>query len=316
MLFLVYVLVAFSLVVQACVVDSVCYNNADCPDDRVCEIAQGKGFGQCRPLCRDDGDCAKGYHCDAASAICEMDECQSTQNCESGFECQDGRCISRQPLDCEAGMVSIENQFCIDIYEASRPDATDKTAGLDSAFATSRKGVVPWQVKNNQEAQKACEAAGKSLCKASQWFQSCRGPKGQAYSYGDTYDPAICNGIDTYCDCAANGPCADRSPCPFSDCREVCGAQFGLDVTGLFEGCTNRFGVFDMNGNLWEHVLGGDETQMRGGAYNCADSKTFHRCDYIPGTWRPLAQGFRCCSTGRPAGDGGPADGLDGGPSR
>jgi hypothetical protein len=67
-----------------------------------------------------------------------------------------------------------------------------------------------------------------------------------------------------------------------------CGASFSVEEpTGHFTDCTNDYGVLDMNGNVWEHVLNGDETRIRGGAFNCADSKTLHRCDHIPGNWTP-----------------------------
>ncbi len=307
-LFFVFFLFALSFLLEGCAVKSVCYNNADCPNDQVCEIVQGQGYGQCKAMCQDDSDCSSGYFCDPSLSTCKEVDCQIDSECTFGFECKDGQCISRQPLNCQEGMVSIEDKFCIDIYESSRPDATDQTSGVDSSFATSRKGVLPWQVKDNAEAQTACEAAGKSLCKESQWFQACSGPQETTYSYGDEYDPGICNGIDTYCDCSKDGPCANRSSCPFEYCHDVCGGSFSLDVTGLNPDCSNAFLVFDMNGNLWEHVLDGDETRIRGGAYNCGDSKTLHRCDYIPGNWRPSARGFRCCNHGLTEEDAGPLD--------
>jgi len=154
--------------------------------------------------------------------------------------------------------------------------------------------VLPWRVGSNQEAQQACEAAGKDLCTETEWSGACSGQEGLAYAYGNTYDPVACNGIDTYCHCDEN-PCQSHTPCPFPRCYDLCGADFHLNPTGVLPECTNAYAVFDMNGNLWEHVRGGDTTRVRGGAYNCTDSETLHRCDYIPATWSPTAQGFRCC---------------------
>jgi hypothetical protein len=133
------------------------------------------------------------------------------------------------------------------------------------------------------------------------------------YSYGDAYDPLACNGIDTYCNCSADGTCGNDDPCPFAGCYYECGADFRLDPTGFHPDCRSPIGVYDLNGNLWEHVLDGDATRVRGGAYNCSDSETFHRCDYVPTTWTPTALGFRCCSTGISASDGGVIDGVGGG---
>ncbi len=180
----------------------------------------------------------------------------------------------------------VTEPFYIDIYEASLGNGE---------VATSRSGAIPWPVGSNAEAQAACEAAGKSLCSASQWYVACIGQQESVYSYGDDYNPTTCNGIDTYCYCDV-GPCATADPCPYPHCWGTCGAPpLHLDLTGSNPGCTNSYGVFDMNGNIWEHVLGGDNTTIRGGAYNCGDSEAYHRCDYIPGTWSPSARGFRCC---------------------
>ena len=163
--------------------------------------------------------------------------------------------------------------FCIDIYEASRSDATATSAGSDSSQAYNVAHVLPWQVGSNDEAALACEAAGKRLCSPAEWQLACEGPDQTVYAYGAIYNPSTCNGIDAFG-----------------------GYDFHLAPTGSFPGCINAWGVFDMNGNIWEHVAGGTDMTVRGGAYNCSDSATFHRCDYVPATWSPSAKGFRCCA--------------------
>lgn len=223
--------------------------------------------------CYDNLDCPQGMICNSLGSC--VYECSKDQDCGDGFICNQHKCEPKQqerPLTCPEDMVVIANAFCIDKYEASRPDATDTSFGQDSSKATSRKNVLPWLVPDNSTAEKACKAVGKRLCSPFEWELACKGPLGTVYSYGDEYDPAICNGIETF----GKG-------------------KFHLMPTGSFEGCTNAYGVFDMNGNVWEHVLGGDDKTVRGGAYNCSDSKTFQRCDYIPQTWKPAAVGFRCC---------------------
>jgi formylglycine-generating enzyme required for sulfatase activity len=162
--------------------------------------------------------------------------------------------------------------FCVDIYEASRGDATANSAGSDGSQAHSVAGVLPWQVGSNAEAALACKAAGKRLCSPAEWQTACEGLEKTVYAYGSSYSPTTCNGIDAFG-----------------------GYTFHVAPTGSFPGCTNAWGVFDMNGNVWEHVAGGTDTTIRGGAYNCSDSVTYHRCDYIPTIWTPSAKGFRCC---------------------
>jgi Sulfatase-modifying factor enzyme 1 len=292
--------------VSSCFVESFCYNNADCPKDKVCHIEQGQKNGKCKSMCDEDVDCQLGYLCDLATGMCKPADCQNDDDCPANFECEKGRCVSTTPLQCPAGMVPIERQFCIDIYEASRPDSTKTEYGFDNSMAVSKPKGMPWTVSSNAEADEACQNAGKTLCTEDQWFKACSGPDGMDYSYGNTYEPATCNGIDTYCDCEEGSHCQNIDPCPFPRCHSECGGTFTLMPTGSFPGCNNGYGVFDMNGNLWEHVLGGDETRIRGGAYNCLDSQRLHRCDYIPGTWEPSARGFRCCSVGMADEDAGP----------
>jgi formylglycine-generating enzyme required for sulfatase activity len=201
-------------------------------------------------------------------------------DCGPGFVCRAHRCElqSTQVLNCPNDMVAIENTFCMDRYEASRPDATAFTAGVDGSRAVSRAGAIPWLVDaDNALAEQACNASGKRLCTASEWEFACRGPNDSTYAYGNDYEPQTCNGIDTY----------GRN-------------AFHLMATGSFEDCENGWGIFDLNGNVWEHTAGGSARTVRGGAFNCSDSKTLHRCDYVPRNWSPSALGFRCCSGGSP----------------
>lgn len=98
------------------------------------------------------------------------------------------------PASCPDGMVPIPGG-CMDVYEASREDATEESQG-EGTVATSQKGVMPWEPVNLATARAACDAAGKRLCRLDEWVWSCHGPENTVYGYGDTYDPLICNGID------------------------------------------------------------------------------------------------------------------------
>ena len=224
----------------------------------------------------------------AVSSYCfEHNDCQRDQRCSAAGRCEPKNVPvadqgvlpdSVQPIRCPLpGMVKAAGRFCVDVHEASRVDATASSAGVGRGKATSRAGVLPWQVSTNTEADRACKAAGKRLCTPWEWQVACQGPARTVYAYGDTYQKKVCNGIDAF----------DNW-------------QFHLETTGSFPGCMNKWGIFDMNGNVWEHTAGGTGMTIRGGAYNCSDSRTLHRCDYIPGNWTPTAQGFRCCADGVP----------------
>ncbi len=255
-------------------VKGVCYDKFDCPAPQVCNLQSGACVLQDAsttppPVAMPDaGD-------DDQSEVSDDAEGDTTPVMP---DASDGE-QTKAPVDAEADAAPVcpplmapVGGFCIDIYEASHSDATGTSAGSDGSQARSVAGVLPWQVGSNAEASLACEAAGKRLCSLSEWQMACEGPGQTVYAYGASYNPTTCNGIDAF------------------------GGNFHLAPTGSFPACTNAWGVFDMNGNVWEHVAGGTDMTVRGGAYNCSDSVTYHRCDYIPANWTPSAKGFRCCA--------------------
>lgn len=201
--------------------------------------------------------------------------------------------IDEELICCPDDMTTVAGRFCIDRWEASRPDATATSAGHDDSTATSRVGVLPWTTGGTPAgyvaASTACEAAGKRLCAPTEWLAACEGPGRTTYSYGNVYDPVACNGIDAHC--------ADPAP--------GCGAidrangmdHSRLEPTGAFPACTNDYGVYDITGNLWEFVEASSATPtVRGGAYNCGDSAFLHRCAYVSPAGVRSESGFRCCA--------------------
>jgi hypothetical protein len=234
--------------------------------------------GCVRQKCFEDLDCPYPKVCNASGRC--VYQCQQDADCGIGFRCVDLRCqpASNGPIPCPDDMVQVAGVFCIDRYEASRPDATDIFEGVDPSASKSVSGVIPWQVSDNATAEAACQASGKRLCTPEEWLLACEGPDHTIYAYGDAYEPTTCNGIDAF------GPWPEYW-------------LFHLMPTGSFPGCTNEWGVYDINGNLWEHTAEGSDMTIRGGAFNCSDSAFLHRCSYVPATWAPSARGFRCCMT-------------------
>lgn len=203
--------------------------------------------------------------------------------------------------DCPADMVPV-GSFCVDRFEASRPDATAADPGQDESLATSRPGILPWVVNpmtatDLDRFDTACRAAGKRLCTTTEWHSACSGPNETTYVYGSVFDREVCNCVDTYCDdhCAsegiASGDCNVTANCGYA---YTC---FHLDPTGAHPNCTNEYGTYDINGNVWEAVPSSSDPrgfELRGGAFNCAYASARVSCTYNA-SWSELHAGFRCC---------------------
>ncbi len=267
----------------ACNPEQYCYRSEECDAPMICTAS-----GTCDYICRVDETCGKGFVCEnhqcvipaGPQPLCENPPCEKTcannDECDGDWICRNKTCVPPTVIElkCPENMALIRDTYCIDQYEASRPDATAEDRGRDNSKAVSQPGVIPWAIgDDNAGAEAACNAAGKRLCTPAEWELSCHGVNNTVYAYGNEYDPQICNGLDTY-----------GRP------------GFHLTPTGMFPNCNNGWGVYDMNGNLWEHTANGSGTTVRGGAFNCADSPGNHRCAYIPQNWTPIALGFRCCT--------------------
>ncbi len=175
--------------------------------------------------------------------------------------------------DCGGGMTLVDRddgtRYCIDTYEASRPDATADGPGSDASAARSVASVIPWSGVALTEAQAACAAAGKRLCTSFEWQASCQGGALTLYPYGNSYNGAACNG--------SNIPPLDQPvPC------------------GQFTSCVSEEGTLDQSGNLKEWTADGI---IRGGAF--ADPQLNLRCSSrdTPNPADPPrpSYGFRCC---------------------
>jgi len=244
---------AVSLALGGCIVEEKCSGDTECGDGQICVD------GSCESGCRLSRDCPDEQRCVANECIAEADG-----DVDGDVDCS---------VTCSDDMVPICG-YCMDIYEASRQDATEDSQGTDDSIATSRAGVMPWIIQDREVAKAACEAAGKRLCLHNEWIDACRGPQDLEYPYGDAYVTTTCNGIDTF----------------------GLGSQH-LMPTGSFEDCTNEYGTFDLSGNVWE--IDSDMPQwVHGGAYNCRDSALLHMCSYNQDLAGGMTVGFRCCSDG------------------
>ena len=180
--------------------------------------------------------------------------------------------------------------FRIDMYEASRPDATGSTAGSVESRSCSNPDVLPWRQVTRLEAAAACAAAGKRLCTENEWKLACTGLAGNTYPYGSTYQPEACNGYDYDIDCL---PPNQNEHVIATGHDYQCGPP-------MADSCVSEFGAYDMSGNLKEWTgedVGGGIHRVLGGAYSSIEQGLTCTFDFLAfdDTVALPTLGFRCC---------------------
>ncbi len=193
------------------------------------------------------------------------------------------------PNGCPFGMALIRDGntvYCIDRFEASRPDATPASPGIDPSRAVSRPGVVPWTNLTPEDARDACRGSGgqmfanKRLCSQREMEFVCGGVNMSPYSYGANYNGMLCNGLDAgIAGAVPTGPTDDPADTDFSSCSAMRGDAV----------------VYDLNGNVAEYVLDNVQAVMIYGGSFESPAAAMTCQSAVPGQQVSPAVGFRCC---------------------
>jgi cysteine-rich repeat protein len=275
----------------------------------------------------DNGAGLDGDYCVAAvcaEPVCGDEVVGPLEDCDDGNDVDgDGcttLCVDEDLPPCPLDMLlipaspqqGVPEAFCMDRYEASRPDATATSMGVSVAAAMSQPGVLPWWEPDVSGAEvqvfaQACEASNKRLCEADEWSWSCGGVAGNTYVFGMAFDEEVCNSVDTWCSdwCLQHGvePVLDGDGCGFSlyETYPQDGPSYKVVPTGYMTMCMNEHGVHDLGGNVWEVVLDDPEEsprgwpfQLRGGAFDSGTPSLRLQCGF-EANWTTLPAGFRCC---------------------
>ena len=209
---------------------------------------------------------------------------------------------------CPKSMALIDGRFCIDRYEASLVDVlANGEERAHSPFtpvdlqqpvrAVTSPNVFPQGYISAVEAQRACTASGKRLCRVSEWGQACRGPEARSFGYADRREPGRCNDNGRNPVLSLYGRRFTWTTMNQPQLNQLDGT---LAKTGEHTGCTNGYGVYDMVGNLHEWVADPSGTFYGGYYQDVASVGHGAGCGYVTtaheARYHDYSTGFRCCA--------------------
>ena len=213
-------------------------------------------------------------------------------------------------------------------YEASRPSATNLTAGtgngyvtqapvgipLDKTPACSTPTKIPWFDVGGAEVEDVCTAAGGHICDPTEWRTACHAktqtctwgysPSGAACTAGFVVPPPapgkFCNLANSY----------DFDPLTPGDQDGVLPtgspflSQCFADWTGAQGNQAPNDKIYDITGNLREFTrVSAGLYNLLGGAFDSQD-ETGSSCDFtfytVDSTFKFFDAGFRCCFSADP----------------
>jgi formylglycine-generating enzyme len=163
--------------------------------------------------------------------------------------------------------------------------------------ARSMPGRIPNAYLDLDSARRACEGAGKRLCKRDEWVTACRGERATRHPYGERFEPGRCNVGRLHPAPRLHGKHWQGLLDPRLNLVRDAGRPL-LGETGAQTRCASPWGgdrIFDMVGNLDEWIddpkgvfLGG--FYARDTAFGCDDRIEIHSADYYD-----YSLGARCC---------------------
>lgn len=200
-------------------------------------------------------------------------------------------------------------RVCVDRWEASLIDVASGRVHPPygplngrKVRAQSKPNTVPQAYISKVEAEAACKAAGKRLCKEAEWMRACQGKVPTAFPYGDDERSGYCNDHGT----APIGVLFKDTDAAFHSSEAMNDPRLNqvpgtLARTGSFKKCRNAFGLYDMVGNLHEWI--DDPSGTFRGGYYLDTHKNGLGCKYRTTAHHPryhdYSTGFRCCKDPR-----------------
>ena len=261
-----------------------CGTNVTCMDQckapaKVCDD------GACVECITPD-DCEQPGRNPCAVATCKSHQCGFAV-ASPGTSCRGGTCSATFPGVCERKPIKIDG-YSIDAAEVTRGEYLIFIASTDNGVVSGQPPACSWNdtiIPNSIDqdppmadydipvgnidwcdAYAYCDWAGKHLCgkigggpnlfadyndaTKSQWMHACQGPSGNAYAYGNTFDPNRCAGpdaggpedVESRTTCVGGYPGLYDMSANIEEWEDSCKA-----ATGATDGCRARGGSFFPN---------------------------------------------------------------------
>jgi hypothetical protein len=220
---------------------------------------------------------------------------------------------------CAQGMVLVDGDYCDEVeqtcvderhrprfgcLEYARPTVCVGTQKhmrfcVDEYEFPNQAGEKPLIMQSWYDADKACRAIHKRVCRSHEWTLACEGPDRWPYPYGYVRDAKACH-IDDL------GPMIDEKRFYSPDKEKEIARVDRREPSGARPGCVSPYGVYDLTGNIDEWTTNEtsipDHGALKGGNWGqwrnaCRPATLGHAAWF-----RYYQMGFRCCTdAARPA---------------
>lgn len=177
----------------------------------------------------------------------------------------------------------------------SQGDRKQVRVCMDQFEAPNQRGARPLVMKDFHQSQRWCADRGKRLCTEEEFETACEGPDLRPFFYGFVVDASVCNTSKPWLafDAKALDSGGDKA-------RKEVERLWQGSVSGAYERCRTRDGIYDLIGNVEEWVASRKGRRWPGALMGGFWAKPWVGCRGTNDAHRPsfvfYEVGWRCCA--------------------
>jgi len=166
---------------------------------------------------------------------------------------------------------------------------------MDQYEAPNQAGARPMVMRDFRQSGKWCEDRGKRLCTEEEFETACEGPNLEPYFYGWQVDASVCNTNKPWL--AFDGHALDAGG---DKAKKEVDRLWQGSVSGGYERCRTRDGIYDLLGNVEEWVVSRKGRRFPGALMGGFWAKPWVGCRGTNDAHQPgfafYEVGWRCCA--------------------